>query len=150
MNPSQEAILWIRSYVDSLQGGWSGLSNQEIVSAANELTVTNPVSPELVPVPFTEDQILGEISDAAGVAILQQPALPMIMEAIESNDIPSCLRWIAWLAKAQILSAAEAQALQAVVTATQDDPTWKPQIGAAQANIGRPLDLDDVSKARPA
>jgi hypothetical protein len=50
-------------------------------------------------------------------------------------------------ASGRILSS-EATAMTATVNATELDPSWPAQVGWAQVNLGRPLDLSDSATAR--
>lgn len=80
------------------------------------------------------------------------PELPMILNDIESQNTPNCLNWLALLSAGTppAITSGETTALEAVLTATEPDPSYKSQISQAQVNLGRPVDAVDIEASRTA
>lgn len=148
MNPNPNQIAWIRSFVATLPDGWE-TPDAAIVEAANAATVPNPNSQPTVAKPFTAADLIGNLDPAAIARLRSFPSLPRVLDDVAKNDVAGCNLWLTMLLVAQDVNQAQHDAMAAVVNATWGDPSWRPQVGAAEAAIGRPLDQHDTLAARP-
>ena len=149
MNPSPAAIAAIQAYGAALSGGWAGQTDAQVLTAANAATVDNPAQQGTVAKPYTYDDLLGAISSANVSKLVVLPALPAIVETINSGDLVACARWITTLVAGGVITTDEATAVSAVMTATEADPSYQSKISWAVANLGRPVDLVDIQQSRP-
>lgn len=146
MNPSPQAVDLIRSRVTD----WTQ-TDQAVADALNAPAVANPVTQApAVPKPFDFADVMGLLSDASVAAIRDTPNTTDLISKINAGDRAGVLHWVAALLKAPAkITADEAAAVNALMTATVPDPSWSAQIGWALATIGRPADPSDVAAARP-
>lgn len=146
MNPSPQAIAAIRAHVTD----WTP-DDATIAANLNAPSVTNPTPQASVPKPFTFADVMGCLTPASIDNVRGLPTSTALITAINARDVTSILNWLGALqAGTALITAAEAQAVQTVVTATELDPSWQAQIGWGVANLGRPLDSEDVAAARAA
>jgi hypothetical protein len=146
VNPSPAAVNLIRSEVSD----WSP-SDPAIVAELNTPSIPNPTSRGTVPVPLSVAAVLGALSQASIMNLFTKGSgiVPTIRDDLNAQDRNACALWAQGLAESSIITSGELGALQAVLTATQLDPSWPAQISWAQANLGRPVDAADVAAARP-
>lgn len=149
MNPSPAATAWIQGYVTANFGGWSGVSNAQVLAAVNAPSIANPVAQATVPRAYTFASLLGLLSQASAANIESFPALSKLFDDILAQNSANVLAAIALMGASGRIQSSEATALTAAVNATQLDPSWPSQISPAQANLGRPADIEDISAARP-
>lgn len=148
MYPSPTAITKIRAYVANLSGGWSGSTDATILAAYNAPAIANPTTRGTVPTPYTITQLIGTLSSGSLANLDTFPAIYQLMQDIDANNSANVLVAVAFLAAAGKILSSEATAINAVLTATELDPSWSPQISQAQSDLGRPADEDDISTAR--
>jgi len=150
MNPSPAAITWIQGYVEALTGSWSGNTDRTVVSSANSPTITNPQSAPTVPVPYTAAGLLSLLSSGSIANLAAFPAIHDVFDDVAAQNTPNLLAAVGLLEAAGKITINEAAAITSALTATEPQPGWPAQIGAAQANLGRLLDASDVAMARAA
>lgn len=148
MNPSPVAIALINTYVTGLPGGWAGNTDAQVVAAANLASVANPVPQGTIFTPFTLASLAASISASSRSNLKSFAALDSLIADINANNIANCLAWWTVLAGMAVITSAEATALTATVQATELNPAWPAQVGWAQANLGRPMDIYDSQIAR--
>lgn len=149
MNPSPAAVAAIQTYAAALSGGWAGNADDAILAAANAPSVANPTPQPTVAKPYTYVDLLGHLSAGSIAKLVVLPSLPTIVDSINAGNLLACQRWIATLVAGAIITGDEATALGGVMAATEPDPAFPARISWAEADIGRPLDLSDISEARP-
>jgi hypothetical protein len=148
VNPSPGQVRSIQQFVGGMVGVWSN-TDAQIRAAMAATLVNNPVATApTVPRPFSVAQLLGALSAASEANLNTVPGMAQLIQDIRAGDIPNCLEWIKYLADTSKITAAEATALQGIVSATQPDPTWAAQIPWDVANLGRAADDFDVEAAR--
>ena len=150
MNPSPNAIAWIKAFAAALDGGWAGNSDAVILAAANLPSGANPVPQGQVPTPYHFADLLAGLSASSIANLKNFPTLGLVIEQVNSGDLAASAAWITFFVVAALITTAEAAAISATVTATIPDPAWPAEIGAAAAALGRDLDLHDVLTARGA
>jgi hypothetical protein len=142
MNPTPGQIQSIKSFVAGLVGVWSN-TDAQIRAAMAGTKVNNPVATApTVPKPFTLAQLLGSLSAASQANLNSVPGMGQLILDIRANDVAACTNWIAFLESTAKITAAEGSALQAIVSATEADPSWTAQVSWDVANI-RPSGVDD-------
>ena len=147
MNPTPDTIAWIRSYVATLPGGWD-TSVPDIVAAANTPTVPNPAPQPTVPKPFYVTDLVAHLDAETLASLRTLPSLPRVLDDINSNNRAGCNLWLNLLLASTDITQQQHDALAAVINATYPDPSWPSQVGAAEANLGRPIDQLDVLGAK--
>lgn len=148
MNPTPDAIAAIATFVAGLSGGWTGNTDAQVVAAANDPAVANPAPQGQVPAGYSAASLLALLSQASAANVESFPGISRLFDDILAQDSPRVLATIALMSASGRILSSEATAMTAAVTATQADPSWQSQIGWAQANLGRPLDLADSAAAR--
>jgi hypothetical protein len=147
-NPSPQAIAKIRSRV----GDWSR-SDATIADALNapDPAFPNPIGePPTIPRPFTFADVMGRLSPESVANVRSLPTGVDIIDKINSQDRSGIAHWIAALsATPALISGVEASNVMDVITATDPDPNWNPNLSWAIVNIGRPVDGQDVAASRP-
>lgn len=150
MNPNPNQVAAIRQFVASLPGGWANPDAQIRAAMASTL-VANPVTvaPQ-VPKPFDVDDLMAVVvaANQASLATLAT-TMPNFLQDIDARNLPNLRRWARLLLKLAKITAADATAMQAVVNATQADPSWSAQVPWDVANLGRPADESDIEVSRP-
>lgn len=145
VNPSPQAVAAIRAKILD----WAP-TNAAIAVALNAPAVANPAPQTTLPKPFAFGDVFGLLSDASVAAIRDTPNTTDLIDKVNAGDRAGVGRWVAVLGKLPAkITPAEAAALMAVLQATQPDPAWPAQISWAVANLGRPVDTDDVAASRP-
>lgn len=154
MNPSPPAIALIKTFVTGLSGGWAGNTDAQIVAAANDPTIANaPGVPGYQPqgmiqTPYTFVSLLGGLSQPSAANVESFPGISNLFDDILAQSTSRVLAAVQLMAASGRMTSGEAAALGAILTATEPDPGWPSLVGWAQANLGRPLDLDDSAIAR--
>jgi hypothetical protein len=148
MNPSPAAIAAINTYVGGLSGGWAGNTDAQIVTAANTPAIANPTPQGTVPTPFTFATLLGSLSQSSAANVESFPGISDLYNDIIAQNSARVLAAIALMTASGRILSSEATAMTATVNATELDPSWPAQVGWAQVNLGRPLDLSDSATAR--
>ena len=148
MNPTPDARTWIDAFASGLAGGWAGNDDAAVVGAANNATVANPAKQGTVPVPYTFAALLGSLSQASAANVEAFPGISSLYADILAQNSPHVLAAIQLMGASGRITSGEASAMTATVGATQPDPSYRPQIGQALANLGRPLDVADVAMTR--
>ena len=149
MNPIPDAITALQGYIDGMSGGWTN-QDSAIVSAMNAPSAANPTPQGTIPTPYTITQLVGSLSSGSLANLDTFPALYQLMQDIDANNTGNVLIAVEFLAAAGKILSSEATAIEAIVEATELDPSWPSQIGWAQANLGRPADSADIEAARNA
>lgn len=149
MNPSPSAIEAIQTFGAAINGGWQGNTDNQILEAANAPAIANPATQGTVSAPYTYVSLLGVLSPESIAKVVELPSLTAILDSINAGNIVACQRWIMLLVTSGKITGDEAQSIAAVMLATEPDPSWPEQISWAQSNLGRPLDGDDLTDARP-
>lgn len=130
-------------------GGWAH-SDAEIRAAMASTLVANPVTtaPQVAKA-YAVDDLVAAVSSAnqANVASLAT-TMPDFLRDVDNQDRSRLQRWGRLLKALGKLTAADMNALAAVVNATQADPTWAAQIPWDVANLGRVADDFDIEAAR--
>jgi hypothetical protein len=147
MHPTPSAISWIRAFVPTLQGGWS-LTDSAIAAAANAPSVPNPDPQPPRLKEFTFEQIMSSLPQATIKTVTDYVAFSDVRKAIEANDRGACGLWIQLFLIRQEITQQQADAMLAIISATEPDPAWRPMISVSEQQIGRMLDGDDVREAR--
>lgn len=147
MNPSSDQIASIKTYVAAMTGAWTNTDDQIRASMQADL-VANPVAQATVAKPFTLTSLLGALSSASQANLNSVPGQQQLILDIRANDIAACEGWIEFLAATAKITTAEAGSLQAIVTATELDPSWQAKVGWDVATLGRAVDVFDIERAR--
>lgn len=149
MNPTPAAITLIQGYISGMSGAWTN-ADSVIVAAMNAPSITNPSPQGTVPVPYSSAQLLGCLSQGSAANLAAFPAIDQLYQDIQANNSANVAATVALLAAAGKIQSSEATAIEAILSATQPNPSWPAQIGWAQANLGRPVDSQDIEAARQA
>lgn len=146
-HPSPAAVTAIRAHVSD----WTP-TDAQIVAALNTPAIANPTPQPSIPAPLTEDGLAGLLTDATNGSIAR--LVNYVNYGLVQADILAGNRariggWAGKLAVAGIITVGEATAIGAALAATVPDPAWPALISWAVANLGRPVDADDVATSRP-
>lgn len=150
MNPSPSAVAAIQQEAPNIPGGWAGNGDAQIAEALNAPSVANPAPRATVPTPYTYQQLLGLLSQASLANVYAFPAVHDLFVAVLAMDSSFVAATVALFQAAGKVTADEATALNAAISATEPDPGWPAQISWARANLGRDVDADDIAASRPA
>jgi hypothetical protein len=102
-----------------------------------------------LPIPYTFAGLLGLLSPASVVNIRSLPVATALIADINANNTQAIGIWAqALLAPPALITTAEAEAIGAMLTATQPDPSWQSQLSWAAVNLGRSVDVADIDAAR--
>ena len=153
MNPSPAAIAAIKTYVAAMTSpaaGWAN-TNAQIVTAMNTPSISNPTPQATVPTPYTVVTLLDCLTGSFAT-VANYPSLPAMLADINARNTGNCLNWLALLSGGTppLITSGEASAINAVLTATELDPSWQSEISAARSELGRPVDAADIVAARAA
>ena len=103
---------------------WANLTDEQRFEKLHEPTaVANPNPQQQVPKPFLVSDILGCVSTSMS-KVVALASLPTIRDSIEANDRTACALWNNALLGGGDITQAEHDAIAAVLTATEADPTW--------------------------
>ena len=152
MNMIPQVIKLVKTYVDSV-GGTPPLSTQasaQIAAALNQQNIPNPVTqaPQ-VPKPWDFPTLMSLVSPASQAKLGTYQYLIELVSDLRNRDTVAALTWSSLLGSMGLLQVSEAQAIQALLTSTISDPAWTAQISWAQANLGGPVSVNDISQCYP-
>lgn len=145
-SPSPAAVAAIKAQVATIAGGWSN-TDAQLAAQLNAPSVANPQAQQQVPKRFVANDLASACAAANRanlVPLLAGAAAPLIA-AQDAGRLGAGLDALATIGS---LSAADVTAMKAVMGQTEPDPNYQAQIGWAQANIGRPVDVQDLYAAR--
>ncbi len=145
MNPNPTQIAAIRGYVAALPGGWAN-TDAQIRAAIAATSLANPAPRGTVQRPFTAADILNACSSPNRSAL--GPYLIGAGSLIVAQDGAHLAGGISGLFLLGTINASDAEAMSAVVTATQPDPAWPATVTWDVATLGRPIDDYDLETAR--
>lgn len=147
MNITPQAIALIRAHVES----WTG-DDATIRDALNDPVVDNPTPQANVPRVLYESELatlLNDPDNGSLVKLLNWVNFGLVKADIASQNRAGIALWAGELELLGILTAGEAAAVQGYALTPIPDPAYRAQIGWAEANIGRSVDLADIRAARP-
>lgn len=149
MNPTQEAITKIQNRVESASGYDFTMGDQELADALNADLADNPEPADTVPKPFGIAEIMAELDSAAIKTVRSEGNMGDINEAVRSNDPERVLNWAAAYLATGDITQGQYDAIENIVTATQQDPEYEGQLPWPKVNLGRLVDANDISNSRP-
>ena len=114
----------------------------------NAASVANPVPQATIPTPYTLAQFISALSAGSLTNLKTLSWLYNLAQDIGLMNTPSVLIDLQLLKATGVILAAEYTTLSTAVNSTELDPSWPAQVGWAQANIGRPVDLNDIATVR--
>lgn len=149
MNPSAPAVAAIVARVATIPGGFPGNSDAQLAGFLNAPTVANPAPQAQVPRPFTASDLVSAAAPSSRQAL--GPVLSGAAAAlIVGQDAPHLAAGLDALALVGTITAVDQAAMKAVLAQTLPDPAYRPQLGWAEATLGRPVDAADLAAARSA
>jgi hypothetical protein len=145
-NPSPEAVGKIRAAAD-----WSK-PDAEAAAALNAPSLPNPVPAPQRPVVLEERVLLGLLTDpdhGSAARLLNYNNLALLQSDIRADKHVAVTDWANNLALMGLITPGESAAIKAYVDSKVPDPSWSPLVSWAVANLGRPVDAEDVAASRP-
>lgn len=149
MNPTPEAITKIQDRVQSASGYDFTMGDQQLADAVNSDLVDNPKTADTVPKPFGIAEIMAELDSAAIKTVRSEGNMGDINEAVRANDPERVLNWAAAYLATGDIAQGQYDAIETIVTDTQQDPDYNDQLPWPEVNLGRLVDANDISNARP-
>lgn len=143
-NISAEGAAQIREHVTD----WSP-ADATIAGSLNAPAIANPAPQPTVAKAFLTHDLMSLLDAPALAKIQSLPSLARLLDDIELGVSSRLDNWLALLTVGGTITTNQAAALSGVIHATELDPAWPSQISWAVANLGRPVDLEDIAASRP-
>lgn len=143
MNPTPAAIALIIGQVSD----WEE-PDEEIVENLNDPTIPNPEPQGQVLPTLTIEGLVGILSPASTGNLWNSPNAREVRDAVRAQDRPGFMAWVSIALAGGAITEQEYANLAAAVQATIPDPNWPSHLSWAEVNLGRPVDLDDIQRAR--
>jgi hypothetical protein len=147
MNPSPQTIAAIQAKVTD----WTPDDAAILASLKGEM-VANPAAQGQTLKPVSESAFMSLLTDQVNgsvVKLLNWVNFAQLKADIESSNRTGIGLWCQVLPAVGLITADEAAAITADLSATQADPSWQAQLSWPLINIGRELDIEDIAASRP-
>jgi hypothetical protein len=147
VNISPAAIAAIRDHVSD----WSP-DDATILESLNAATVANPSPQPDIAKPVAESTFLTALTDTENQSLgklLNWVNFGMVKADIEASNRVGIGLWCQVLPMLGLITAGEAAAIAADLSATIPDPSWPALVSWSSIHIGRDLDLSDIAASRP-
>jgi len=149
MNPTPEAQTKIQNRVEAASGYDWTMGDEALADAINTDTVDNPNDPQTVPDRYTMDDIMGALDSTTIKLVRSEGNVPAVADAVRSQNDERVLNWAQAYLSTGDMNQSEYDAIESLVTATQQDPEYEAQIPWPEKALGRLVDADDISQSRP-
>ena len=149
MNPTPEAQTKIQNRVEAASGYDWTMDDEALADAINGDLVDNPEPPQTIPEPYTMDEIMGALDASTIKTVRSEGNVPAVADAVRGQNDERVLNWAQAYLSTEDMSQSEYDAIESLVTATQEDPDYEAQIPWPEKALGRLVDADDISQSRP-
>ena len=131
----------------ALEQRYAEESYTELVARLNTPTeVQNPEAQKQILAPIDLKQVRKEVTDTEALAVLNSNIWKLTLEALKVGDSDAVKSNLAAMVAGELISAASAKKLGALLNKTIPDPTYKPlvKLSPCQINNFSPLTIEEL------